>query len=168
MHVACEAREIRFEGRHVHARTALHERMSAPAQEWYESVTGPLQRWSASRGSSPRRSSKLQQMKKQATVAAAVRARKVLKYLKKTASPMRIMCWQWGDLVIGSLCDPSHADEHCERTGEPSRSQRGRMTLLATRGLVDQTECGFHVIACASNTLKTVCFFPRSQQRRTR
>ena len=46
MHVACEAREIRFEGRHVHARTALHERMSAPAQEWYESVTGPLQRWS--------------------------------------------------------------------------------------------------------------------------
>ena len=107
-------------------------------------------------------------MKKQATVAAAVRARKVLKDLKKTASPMRIMCWQWGDLVIGASATRhtpmSTASVRVSRQG----AKDGRMTLLATRGLVDQTECGFHVIACASNTLKTVCFFPRSQQRRTR
>ena len=25
--------------------------------------------------------------------------------------------------MIGSICDASHADEHCERTGEPYRSQ---------------------------------------------
>ena len=31
------------------------------------------------------------------------------------------------------------------------------MTFLATRGLVDQTECGFVVMACAANTLKRVC-----------
>ena len=59
--------------------------------------------------------------------------------------------------MIGSICDASHADEHCERTGEPYRSQRGRMTILATRSLVDQAECGFHLMACTSNTLKRVC-----------
>ena len=59
--------------------------------------------------------------------------------------------------MIGSVCDASHADEHCERTGEPYRSQGGRMTILATRSLVDQAECGFHLIACTSNTLKRVC-----------
>ena len=105
--------------------------------------------------------SKLQQMKKLATVAAAV-AKKVLKHFKKTASRglvfrSGIMCWQLGDFVIGSVCDASHADEHCERTGEPYTSQGGGVTLLATRGLVDETECGFQVIACASNTLKRVC-----------
>ena len=31
------------------------------------------------------------------------------------------------------------------------------MTLLATRGFVVQTECGVHVIACASITLRRVC-----------
>ena len=31
------------------------------------------------------------------------------------------------------------------------------MTILATRSLVDQAECGFHLIACTSNTLKRVC-----------
>ena len=30
------------------------------------------------------------------------------------------------------------------------------MTILATRSLVDQAECGFHLIACTSNTLKRV------------
>ena len=59
--------------------------------------------------------------------------------------------------MIGSVCDTSHADEHCEQTGEPYRSQGGRMTVLATRSLVDQAECGFHLIACASNTLQRVC-----------
>ena len=59
--------------------------------------------------------------------------------------------------MIGSVCDASHADEHCERTGDAYRSQGGRMTILATRSLVDQAECGFHLIACTSNTLKRVC-----------
>ena len=31
------------------------------------------------------------------------------------------------------------------------------MTILATRSLVDQAECGFHLITCTSNTLKRVC-----------
>ena len=31
------------------------------------------------------------------------------------------------------------------------------MTILATRSLVDQAECGFHLRACTSNTLKRVC-----------
>ena len=31
------------------------------------------------------------------------------------------------------------------------------MTILATRSLVDQAECGFHLVACTSNTLKRVC-----------
>ena len=94
--------------------------------------------------------SRLQQMKKHATVAAAVFANKVLQYLKKTATrglmfPMGVISWHLEDFVIGSINDASHADEHCERTGEPYRSQGGRMTILATRSLVDQAECGFHV-----------------------
>ena len=96
--------------------------------------------------------SRLQQMKKHATVAAAVFANKVLQYLKKTAARglmfrMGVISWHLGDFVIGSISDASHADEHCERTGEPYRSQGGRMTILATRSLVDR----------ASNTLKRVC-----------
>ena len=31
------------------------------------------------------------------------------------------------------------------------------MTILATRSLLDQAECGFHLIACTSNRLKRVC-----------
>ena len=31
------------------------------------------------------------------------------------------------------------------------------MTILATRSLVDQAECGFHLTACTSNPLKRVC-----------
>ena len=54
-----------------------------------------------------------------------------------------------GDSVVSSVCDASHADEHCERTGEPCRGQGGRMTGLATRGLVDQTKYVLHVTACA-------------------
>ena len=96
--------------------------------------------------------SRLQQMKKHATVAAAVFANKVLQYLKKTATS-----WHLGDFVIGSISYASHADEHCEQTGESYRSQGGRMTILATRSLVDQAECGFHLIACTSNTLTRVC-----------
>ena len=77
-------------------------------------------------------------MKKHATVAAAVFANKVLQYLKKTATRglmfrMGVISWH----LIGSISDASHADEHCERTGEPYRSQGGRMTILATRSLVD-------------------------------
>ena len=86
---------------------------------------------------------------------------KSLQYLKKTATRglvfrMGVINWHLGDFVTGSVCDASRADEHCEQTGEPYRSQGGRMTILATRSLVDQAECGFHLIACASNTLKRV------------
>ena len=59
--------------------------------------------------------------------------------------------------MICSVVDASHADEHCERTREPYKSQGSRMTLLAKRGLVDQTKCGFHVTTCASNMLKRLC-----------
>ena len=68
-------------------------------------------------------------MKKQATVAAAVFANKVVQYLKKTATRglvflMGVISWHLGDFVIGSVCDASHADEHCERTGEPVQESR--------------------------------------------
>ena len=136
---------------------------TASGQEQYESVIGSLQ-WVAriARVESQAAVSRLQQVQKQATVAAAVFANKVLQHLKKTATRglvflMGVISWHLGDFVIGSVCDASHADEHCERTGEPYRSQGGRMTILATRSLVDQTKCGFHLIACASNTLKRVC-----------
>ena len=163
--VTCEAttlkiNEIRFEGNHVHVRKTAQERLTASEQEQYESVTGSLQ-WVVriARVESRAAVSKLQQMKKQATVAAAVFARKVLQYFKKTATRGLMFRMDLGDVVIGSICDASHADEHCERTGEPYRSQGGRMTILATRSLVDQAECGFHLIACTSNsrTLKRVC-----------
>ena len=88
-------------------------------------------------------------------------ANKVLHYLKTATRGlmfrMGVISWHLRDFVIGSISDASHADEHCERTGEPYRSQGGRMTILATRSLVDQAECGFHLIACTSNTLKRVC-----------
>ena len=168
VHVICEAttrktNEIRFEGCHVHVRKTAHERLTASEQEQYESVTGSL-KWVAriARVDPQAAVSRLQQMKKQATVAAAVFANKVVQYLKKTATRglvflMGVISWHLGDFVIGSVCDASHADEHCERTGEPYRSQGGRMTILATRSFVDQTKCGFHLTACASNTLKRVC-----------
>ena len=166
--VTCEAttlkiNEIRFEGNHVHVRKTAQERLTASEQEQYESVTGSLQ-WVVriARVESQAAVSRLQQMKKHATVAAAVFANKVLQYLKKTATRglmfrMGVISWHLGDFVIGSISDASHADEHCERTGEPYRSQGGRMTILATRSLVDQAECGFHLIACTSNTMKRVC-----------
>ena len=104
----------------------------------------------------------LVRLTKQATVAAAVLANKVLQYIKKTAGGglvfrTGIIYWQLEDFVIGSVVDTSHDDEHCERTSEPYKSQGSRMTLLAKRGLVDQTKCGFHVTACASNMLKRPC-----------
>ena len=166
--VTCEAttltiNEIRFEGNHVHVRKTAQERLTTSEQEQYESVTGSLQ-WVAriARVESQAAVSRLQQMKKHATVAAIVFANKVLQYLKKTATRglifrMGVISWYLGDFVIGSVCDASHADEHCEQTGEPYRSQGGRMTILAIRSLVDQAECGFHLITCASNTLKRVC-----------
>ena len=165
--VTCEAttlkiNEIRFEGNHVHVRKTAQERLTASEQEQYESVTGSVQ-WVVriARVESQAAVSKLQ-MKKQAKVAAAVFANKVLQYFKNTATRglmfrMGVISWHLGDFVIGSISDASHADEHCERTGEPYRSQGGRMTILATRSLVDQAECGFHLIACTSNTLKRVC-----------
>ena len=162
--VTCEAtilkiNEIRFEGNHVHVKKTAQERLTASEQEQYESVTGSLQ-WVVriARVESQAAVSRLQQMKKHATVAAAVFANEFLQYLKKTATRglmfrMGVISWHLGDLVIGSISDASHADEHCERTGEPYRSQGGRMTILATRSLVDQAECGFHLIAY---TLKRV------------
>ena len=161
--VTCEAttlkiNEIRFEGNHVHVRKTAQERLTASEQEQYESVTGSLP-WVAriARVESQAAVSRLQQMKKQATMAAAVFANKVLQYLKKTATRglvfrMGVISWHLGGFVISSVCDASHADEHCERTGEPYRSQGGRMTILATRSHVDQAEFGFHLIACTSNT----------------
>ena len=124
--VTCEAtlkiHEIRFEGNHVHVRKTAQERLTASEQ--YESVTGSLQ-WVVriARVESQAAVSRLQQMKQQATVAAAVFANKVLQYLKKTATRgvmfrMGVISWYLGDFVIGSICDASHADEHCERTGD--------------------------------------------------
>ena len=52
--------------------------------------------------------------------------------------------------MIGSVFDASHADEHCERTVD--RFQGGRMKILATRGLADQTDCGFHSTAFVHRT----------------
>ena len=79
----CEAttlkiNEIRFEGNHVHVRKTAQERLTASEQEQYESVTGSLQ-WVVriARVEFQAAVSKLQQMKKQATVAAAVFANKV-------------------------------------------------------------------------------------------
>ena len=79
--VTCEAttlkiNEIRFEGSHVHVRKTAKERLTASEQEQYESVTGSLQ-WVVriARVESQAAVSRLQQMKKHATVAAAVLAR---------------------------------------------------------------------------------------------
>ena len=81
--VTCEAtplkiNEIRFEGNHVHVRKTAQERLTTSEQEQYESVTGSLQ-WVAriARVESQAAVSRLQQMKKNATVAAAVFANKV-------------------------------------------------------------------------------------------
>ena len=89
-------------------------------------------------------------------------ANKVLQYLKKTATRglmfrMGVINWHLGD-----ICDASHA-EHCERTGDPHRSLKGRMTILVTRSL-DQADCRFLLIACTSNTLKRV--WPFNSHRR--
>ena len=76
--VTCEAKtlkinEIRFEGNHVQVRKTAQERLTASEQEQYESVRGSLQ-WVVriARIESPAAESRLQQMKKHATVAAAV------------------------------------------------------------------------------------------------
>ena len=90
--VTCEAttlkiNEIRFEGNHVHVRKTVQERLTASEQEQYESVTGSLQLVARiARVESQGAVSRLQQMKKQATVAAAVFANRVLQYLKETAT----------------------------------------------------------------------------------
>ena len=114
--VICEAttlkiNEIRFEGNHVHVRKTAQERLTASEQEQYESVTGSLQ-WvvRVARVESQAAESRLQQMKKHATVAAAVFANKVLQYLKKTATRglmfrMGVISWHLGDFVIGSISD---------------------------------------------------------------
>ena len=142
--VTCQAttlkvNDIRFEGNHVHVRKTAQERLTASEQEQYESVTGSLQ-WVVriARVESHAAVSRLQQMKKHATVAFA---NKVLQYLKKTATRglmfrMGVISWHLGDFVIGSISDASHADEHCERTGEPYRSQGGRMTSWTRQNVV--------------------------------
>ena len=81
--------------------------------------------------------SKLQRMKKHATVATSVRAIKVVKFLRKTSDGGRKV----GFFEIGSICNTCRADDHCERMGEPYRSQEGRMTITATRDLLDMHEC---------------------------
>ena len=99
---ACEATR----SSHVHVRKAADERLATSEQEHCQSVTGSLQ-WVVD---SQAVVSKVQQVKKQATVAAAVVANKVVKYLKKTASPRLlyltgIFCRQLGDFLTGSVCD---------------------------------------------------------------
>ena len=150
--VTCEAttlkiNEIRFEGKHVHVRKTAQERLTASEQEQYESVTGSLQ-WVVriARVESQAAVRRLQHMKKHATVAAAVFANKVLQYLKKTAT--RGLMFRMG--VISWRHTPMN-------TVSKQESRTEVMTMLATRSLVDQAECGFHLIACASNTLKRVC-----------
>ena len=96
-------------GNHVHVRKTAQERLTASEQEQYESVTGSLQ-W-ARRVSGSRE--QIAADEKQATVAAAVFANKVLQYLKKTVTRglmfrMGVISWHLGDFVIGSISDASH------------------------------------------------------------
>ena len=63
--------------------------------------------------------------------AAAVLANKVLKYFNKTARrrvvfQTGIICWQLEHFVIGSVCDASHADEHCESRTEAKEVREER------------------------------------------
>ena len=91
----------------MHVRKTAQERLTASEQEQYESVTGSLQSdVHIARVESQAAVGRLQQMKKQATLAAAVFANKVLQYLKKTATRglvflMGIIGWHLGDFVIG-------------------------------------------------------------------
>ena len=71
-------------------------------------------------------------MKKQATVAAAVLANRVLKYLKKTASRglvfrTQMICWHLGDFVIGSFFAT-------RRTPMSTASERGSRTEVKEVG----------------------------------
>ena len=103
IHVACEATtrmisEIRFEGSHVHVRKAAHERLTASEQEQYQSLTGSLQWVRLARVGPQAVASKLQQMKKLATVASPVLATKVFKYLEQT-QPVDGWCSGWGSFA---------------------------------------------------------------------
>ena len=97
---------------HTHVRKAAHERMTASGQEQYERAAGTLQ-WvlriarvkSQAMGSKPQ-----------------LFVNKILKYLKKDSQSRTGVLdgdqlLATGDFVLGSFCDASHADEHCERTG---------------------------------------------------
>ena len=110
--VTCEAttlkiNEIRFEGNHVHVRKTAQEafdRVRAGAVRERGRITTMGDPHCARRVSGGR-VSKLQQMKKQAAVAAAVFANKVLQYLKKTATRGLVFRMGVYQLASGRLCD---------------------------------------------------------------
>ena len=107
--VTCEAttrkiNEIRFEGSHVHVRKTAQERLTASEQEQYERQDH-YSGWSALRASSPQAAvSRLQQMKKQATVAAAVFANKSSSILKNCHSRFGVSD-RSHQLASGGFCD---------------------------------------------------------------
>ena len=177
--VTCEAttlkiNEICFEGNHVHARKTAQERLTASEQEQYgaetESVTGSLQ-WVV----------RIARVESQTAVEQTTADEKTSNggssCLCKQGPPIpqevrQLLLWARSDvsdgnhqLAPGRFCDCQAASvtRHTPTNTASERESRTEvredvgMTILATRSLVDQAECGFHLIACTSNTLKRVC-----------
>eukprot|EP00974_Lingulodinium_polyedra_P115101 11146554-Lingulodinium_polyedra.AAC.1 len=86
---------------------------------------------------------------------------KVVRYVKKDPSIgltflSGVLDWD-GEMCIGSVTDASHADEMDELSGEGYRSQGGRITMLASMGLLRGESCYWHPIGFASNSVRRVC-----------
>ena len=138
---------------HVHIRKTADEPLTKKEQEQYESIVGGLQ-WIARicRLDILVNVSKLQQFKKLAKVSTMNMCNKIVKYVKQDPSigltfQSGKLDWD-GDMCIGSVTDASHADELDELSGEGYRSQGGRITMLATMGLLKGDSCYVHPIGC--------------------
>ena len=100
-----------------------------------------------------------------ATLADVLEANKVVAYTLATADrglTFKANAVDWSDMCVTTITDASHSNEEAPVDGdrgpvEPYRSQAARLTVLASRSLIDTEQGYFHLIGHSSSTLKRVC-----------
>ena len=104
--------------------------------------------------------SKLQQNKTTATIADLKLANKTVRYAKEHVR-RGLTCTSgtvnWDDMVVVVVTDASFAEEKDPKSGEPYRSQGGKIIMLATPSALDGKEMWFHPVSFSSNILRRVC-----------
>ena len=152
--VSCKATAVKVEPIKIQPGRKLSDPLNEAERTQLRSVAGMLC-WVARqcRPDLSYRVSKMQTAVSKGKVRDLKEANKVVEYALNTADKgivFRSGILDWNTMVLGNVCDASHANESTD-SGEPHRSQGARMHILATPELKDGSSCHFHLIGWASN-----------------